>query len=153
LKSPLAYYRGFQIASGVGLNVPPLKDIVLRRYFYKERLARAAEVESLAQAMIATATKDGKAADKAFRKFKAILFPELADEVEDFASKAKPVMEAWRDRVWSLQPVKVGKKGMGVIARIHKIADVADQIRRIQSIPKGDRRPNPRKLSKLRRMG
>lgn len=150
MKSPLAYYRGFQIASGVGLDLPPLKDVVLRRYFYKERLARAAEVEALSQAMIATATREGKAADKAFRKFKAVLFPELAEEVEDFAVKAKPIMEAWRDRVWSLEPVRVGKKGMGVVARIHRLSDVADQIKKIRAIPKQERRPNP---NKMRRMG
>jgi hypothetical protein len=145
LKSPLAYFRGFQIASGVGLKMPPLQEAVLRRYFYKDRLAKIAEAEAISQAMISTATKDGNAADKAFRRLKGILFPELAEETEDFATKSKPIMDAWRTRVWSLEPVKVGKKGIGAIARIHKLADVIDEIRKIKPIPKEMRRPNPYK--------
>lgn len=119
MKSPLALFRGFQLASGVEPDrVPPLREAVLRSYHNKERMARLYETELV----MASARGNTQVIHEVLPAYMEMLFPEMEQRQGDFRKEAAAQMQGWSDKVIEIQ---------GGTARIRKSEDVSEDLMKL----------------------
>ena len=119
MTTPLAYLRGFQLASGVGLRPGPLQEAVLSNFFRRDRLSKLYEARMIAAAVLG----DKKAASESLTEISEVLFPEMEQKRQDFRKTALRQMEGWRNKVIEITAQK------GALSAVSKdIRDVAADI-------------------------
>lgn len=138
MKTPLAYFRGFQLASGADLKAPSLQQRVMENYFFKERLVRIHETKVLVAAMAG-----GKDIGPYYQTLMNHLFPEQGKPKEDFRLGAQRQMDMIRSKVFEIS-MKDGIRS--VTMRDIRDKDVAQEVQNlfIRNKERGRRRPLPK---------
>jgi hypothetical protein len=119
LKTPLAYFRGFQLASGVepggrALSAV-LREAALLDYFRRQRLAQVYQT----RVMVAAIRNNDNLMREAFQSYSEALFPEIGDQRDAFRDRASREMKQWRNKVIVLQ---------GGSAKIRNVDEVAGEL-------------------------
>lgn len=131
MKSPLAFFRGFQLASGANLAAPSLQQVVLKRYFYKDRLVRLHETQVLLESLAGS-----KNVASTFKELMGHLFPEMDVSKDDFRARALKDMEGWKGKVFEIS-------GRGV--KMKDLASVAKDVAKLHNARRGVRRKRKRR--------
>ena len=130
MKTPLALFRGFQLASGVGTKANRIQQAVLENYFESDRLSKLYQARLLTAAVLGNKEE----VQKTLKNLAEVLFPEIGQKREDFRDSALKVMEKWRTKVVQ---IVTEFKGLDVVRAESSIVDaekVAEEVRMIAKL-------------------